>query len=164
MKAFICVGISGSGKSTFANTLQHTDGDNSTWQIINRDETRWLLSGKRGYNGPNAYKFYSTIERDVTDYNERRIEECAADGVDIIISDTNLNSVFREKLIGKCKALGYDVQIEEFPISFQEACKRDKQRGIYAVGEDVLMKQWNDWCKYHQDKGEGMWEQQRSKS
>ncbi len=150
MKAIITVGISGSGKSCWAADQEAEFG----CAVINRDTTRWLLSGKLGWNGPNAYKFHSDMENAVTHHNAHLIEMCSIEGKDIIIADTNLNPVFRNKLIEKCKALGYVVTIEEFPISLQEACRRDKERGVFAVGESVLMKQWEQWCKYFDEKNE----------
>lgn len=157
MKCIITVGISNSGKSTFAENLQHTDGDNSTWVIINRDSTRWGLSGREGWNGPNAYKFHSSVEDAVTEVNAQKMYDAAIESRDIIIADTNLNPKTRNKLIKQCEELGYEVEIKEFPISLQEACKRDATRGIYSVGEAVLMKQWSAWVKYHEEKGGGMW-------
>lgn len=150
MKAVICVGISGSGKTTWAN--EEVDGI-----VINRDDTRWEVSGKRGWNGSNAYKFDKFWEDMVTIKNYQALKECAENSTDVIISDTNLNTKFRNKLIEQCAKLGYEVEIKEFPISFQEACKRDKERGIYAVGEAVLMKQWESWIKYHEEEQQGAW-------
>lgn len=160
MKAYITVGISGSGKSSWAenfNPCIHTKVDVVN---INRDDTRWFLTGKRGWNGPNAYKFYSKTEKEVTSVNINKITVAASYGADIIISDTNLNTTTRKKLIDICELHGYEVIIKEFPISFQEACRRDKERGIYAVGEEVLKKQWEMWVAYHADKQDGMWESQ----
>lgn len=144
MKAIICIGISGSGKSTFAKQC-------GLWEI-NRDEDRWIVSGKKGWNGPDAYKFNSKIENQVTELHNIDYEWAAFEGVSIINSDTNLNPKYRQKLIDNLKSLGYEVEIKEFPISFQEACKRDKERGIFSVGEEVLKKQWEAWCKYFADK------------
>lgn len=46
-------------------------------------------------------------------------------------------------------------------ISYQEALRRDATRGIFSVGEKVLAKQWEMWVKYWEDKGGGMWDNQR---
>lgn len=160
MKAIITVGISGSGKSTWAER-QWDSVQDYPFKVINRDDTRWTLSGKRGWNGDNAYKFYHVVEDSVTLLNYQKMCEAAERKRDIIIADTNLNPKTRNKLIRQCQELGYEVEIKEFPISFPEALKRDAQRGIFAVGEDVLKKQWEQWVQYHQDKGEGMWDNQR---
>lgn len=156
MKATICVGISGSGKSTWAERQWDSKQDYPT-KVINRDETRWALSGKLGWNGPNRYKFDKEIEKAVTSVNLQKIYDAAIEGKDIIIADTNLNEINRRGLEEACAELGYEVEIREFPISFQEACKRDAARGIFSVGEAVLMKQWTQWVKYHEEKQQGAW-------
>jgi predicted kinase len=149
MKAIITVGISGSGKSTWAEQQANAFE-------INRDKLRWQITGKHGWSGENAYKFSSKVETEVTRVAEEHLHTVAKYGEDVIISDTNLNPKFRQKLIETCKGLGYEVEIKEFPISFQEALKRDKERGIFSVGEEVLKKQWEQWIKYNEKKG-GTW-------
>lgn len=148
MKAIITVGVSASGKSTWTEQQDAYE--------INRDKLRWQLTGKLGWSGDNAYKFSSKVEKEVTEVAQHLLQEVAKEGEDVIISDTNLNPKFREQLIQECKALGYQVEIKEFPISFQEACQRDKERGIFSVGEEVLKRQWEQWVKYHEGKG-GTW-------
>lgn len=149
------MGISASGKSTWADieSLREQFG----CKIINRDSTRWELSGKLGWNGDNAYKFNKETEKAVTSVNLQKIHDAATKGFNIIISDTNLNEINRRGLEECCAELGYEVEIKEFPISFQEACKRDAQRGIFSVGEAVLTKQWEQWIKYHEEKQQGAW-------
>lgn len=154
MKAIITVGISGSGKSTWAARQWDSKQDYPV-KVINRDNTRWFLTGKRGWQGSNAYKFHSSVEDAVTAWNEDLMNIAANRGLDIIIADTNLNPKTRAKLIRQCQELGYEVEIKEFPISYQEALRRDEQRGIYAVGEAVLARQWEAWIKYHEDKQSG---------
>lgn len=156
MRAYITVGISGSGKSTWA-ARQWDSKQDYPIQVINRDSMRWLLSGYEGWNGPNKYNFNSIIETSVTALNYQCMVEAAACGKDIIIADTNLNPKTRNRIIRQCTELGYEVVIKEFPISFQEACRRDKERGIYAVGEEVLKKQWEQWILYWQEKEQGAW-------
>lgn len=149
MKATITVGISGSGKSTWAEQQPNAFE-------INRDKLRWQVTGCIGWSGDNAYKFSSKIETDVTNIAEGHLIAVAKMGEDVIISDTNLNPKFRQKLIATCQGLGYIVQIKEFPISFQEALERDKGRGIFSVGNEVLKRQWEQWVKYNEEQG-GTW-------
>ena len=141
MKAIITVGISGSGKSTWADA-------NARGVVVNRDNTRWEISGRLGWNGPNAYRFDNHTEGHVTRRNNDKIIRAALAGQDIIVADTNLNTRYRNELIELLEFLGYEVEIKEFPISFPEALRRDSERGIFTVGEAVLKKQWEQWVIY----------------
>ena len=151
MKAILTVGVSGSGKSTWAKSCLSCGWDKFI-KVINRDDARWEYSGRRGWNGPNAYSFNNRIEAHVTARNHDKMVRAALEGLDIIIADTNLNPKTRNKLIRQCQELGYEVEIKEFPISFPEALRRDKGRGIFSVGEEVLKKQWEQWINYHMEK------------
>lgn len=68
-------------------------------------------------------------------------------GKDVIVSDTNLNTGRRNDLISSLKARGYDVEIKDFPVSYEEAVKRDLVRPN-SVGSDVIAKQWKQWNEY----------------
>lgn len=154
MKAIITVGVSGSGKSTWSRSMMSEYTEGSNFVDINRDFYRWAYAGKNGWK---TYKFTQESEAYVTVRCEQKLFDAAFEGKDVIVSDTNLNPKFRNKLVAQLKQYGYEVEIKEFPISFQEACRRDKERGIYSVGEVVLMKQWEMWVKYHEDKQQGAW-------
>jgi hypothetical protein len=75
------------------------------------------------------------------------MHNCAANKKDIIIADTNLNSTYRNVLIEKLKGYGFQVEIKEFSISFEEACKRDSLRSN-GVGREVIYKQYQQWLEY----------------
>jgi len=141
LKAILTIGISGSGKSTWAS-LQYNEFD---YEIINRDNLRWQISGTTGWKD---YKFNKKIEKAVTEAQEALIVECAKYGNNIIIADTNLNPATRERLIKLCESLGFEVEIKEFPITLEEAWKRDQFRGVFSVGRDVIYKQWQQWLDY----------------
>ena len=64
-----------------------------------------------------------------------------------IVSDTNLNSVFRNKWIDLGKSHGYEIEIVEFHIECEEAIRRDRLR-LNPVGEKVISQQFNRWCEY----------------
>jgi len=40
--------------------------------------------------------------------------------MNIIISDTNLNNIFRNALIAKLESAGYDVETKVFDVEFEE--------------------------------------------
>lgn len=141
MKAIVCVGISASGKSTFAEKMC-----DKGWAEVNRDNVRFkhLCDGERDWS---KYKFNKTNEQYVTDVCDGDINTWASLGTNIIISDTNLNPKHREPLIQKLKGLGYEVEIKEFPISLEEAWKRDANRRG-GVGYTTIYRQYQQWLDY----------------
>lgn len=140
MKAVICVGISASGKTTWANE----QAKKTKALITNRDDLRFSLTGCSGWGD---YKFNKDIENTVTALQHTTIRSAASLKKDIIIADTNLNETFRKVLIDLCVAQGFEVVIQEFPITLEEAWKRDGIRGN-GVGRDVIYKQYQQWLKY----------------
>lgn len=138
MKAIITVGISASGKTTWAKEQVH-------YMNINRDDIRFNTICPNG--NWNSYKFSKKNEQRVTEIQEQLAYDSAAMERDIIISDTNLNSKTRNKWISFCQSLGYEVEIKEFPISYEEAVKRDRLRAN-GVGEQVIYKQYQQWLEY----------------
>ena len=141
MKAIITVGISASGKTTLAKEMEKKG-----YRDINRDYIRFNLvaPGKDWSN----YKFNGKNEKEVTEIQGKMIMESWADGQNIIISDTNLNSGRRAQLVNKLKDLGYDVEIRSFPITRELAVKRDNLRPN-GVGESVIYRQFSDWNDYN---------------
>jgi predicted kinase len=163
-KAIITVGISGSGKSTFArelcennstyifNTITTIPPSRSTkdsdWIEINRDNLRF------NYETPDwtKYKFTKGKENAVTKQQEDMVFRGDSENMNIIISDTNLNPKTRNKWINLLKSLDYEVEIKEFPITWEEAIKRNAQREG-GVTPTVLYKQWKQWLKYLSEDG-----------
>ena len=142
MKMIICVGISASGKSTFAREL--CDNDESFVEI-NRDFVRFSIVC------PGAtwatYKFTRKREQEVTEICNMMVMDAVSKGKNIIISDTNLNPKTLASWKRIAEDIGYDVEVKEFPISFEEAVKRDNLRPN-GVGQDVIYKQWLKWLEY----------------
>ena len=144
MKAIITVGISASGKSTFAG--EWVACNPATRVEVNRDYFRILLMSKDG--GQFSWnKWNWKNEKDVTSHVNIAIENAARNKRDIIISDTNLNRDRRIELGQKLERLGYDIEIKDFPVSLEEAWKRDAARGN-GVGHSVIAKQYNQWLEY----------------
>ena len=139
MKATICVGISASGKTTWAQ-LDQQDADD-----INRDFIRFNVVCP-GTDWSN-YKFTNKREQDVTTIQEDMVLDAWKYGRDVIISDTNLNPKIRNKWQQFLTELGYEVEIKEFPITLEEAWKRDQLRSN-GVGRDVIYTQYQKWLEY----------------
>lgn len=140
MKAIITVGISCSGKTTLANQLVKEG-----WVDVNRDWIRFnvVCPGSDWSN----YKFTKKRERYVTSEQEDMLQDAAQKGLNVIISDTNLNPNTREKWDNLCKELGYEVEIVPLPVSLTEAWKRDAYRAN-GVGQDVIYNQWKKWLEF----------------
>lgn len=141
MKAYLTVGVSASGKTTWANELIRQG-----WRDISRDWIRFNLV-KPGANWSN-YKFNKANENAVTEIQGKMIMESWTAGENIIISDTNLNAGTRQGLIKKLEDLGYEVELKTFPITFEMAIKRDNLRAN-GVGQEVIYRQFQNWNDYN---------------
>lgn len=133
-KAIITVGCSASGKSSFAKEVCSND---NTFVEINRDIVRFNGEKKNWAE----YKFNKTNETRVTKICNQQIDEAILHGKNIIISDTNLNNIFRNALIAKLESAGYSVETKVFDVEFEELLKRDNQREG-GVGYEVLLTQY----------------------
>ena len=139
LECIVCVGVSASGKSTFAIEMQQKG-----WMRLERDIIRRQMFHFKQWD---EYKFNKTNEDRVTAAAEALIENWAKAGFNIVCSDTNLNPYYRHALIAKLKSFGYEVEIKEFPVSYEEAIKRDTYRE-YSVGQAVIYQQWKQWLDY----------------
>ena len=122
MKAIVCIGVPASGKTTW--TAEFLVGHSSTWVEVNRDNIRFNHKKKDW----TAYKFNKENERKVTEEHTRQLETAAALGLNVIVSDTNLNEKFRNELVQRLENLGYEVEFKVFHIELEEAWKRDANR------------------------------------
>lgn len=141
MKAIITVGISASGKTTWAKEYAKA---NKNTIITNRDDLRFSLTGTTGWGD---YKFNKNIENIVTNIQMHTIFQAKIAGKDVVIADTNLSRVKRSELAMLLGTYGYEVEIKDFPVTLEEAWKRDGLRAN-GVGRDVIYKQWGQWLTY----------------
>lgn len=142
LKAILTVGVSASGKSTFAKELVDTQPN---WTEINRDWIRFNVVAPN--TDWNSYKFSSKNEKDVTQIQFEMLNQAWIDEQNVIISDTNLNPKVRARMIELLDDFDYEVEIKEFPVSFEEAIRRDRYR-LNGVGQEVIYKQWKQWNTY----------------
>jgi predicted kinase len=133
MRAVITVGISASGKTSYAKELVAQG-----YRDINRDWIRFNIV-KPGANW-STYKFSKANEKEVTGIQGQMIMESCFKSENIVISDTNLNTSTRAGLIRHLEALGYEVSVEVFNITRELAIKRDNLREN-GVGESVIYRQ-----------------------
>ena len=144
MKAILTIGVSGSGKTTWAE--QFVKDSEEKWVNVNRDYIRLNLvsPGKT----IKTYEFSRENESKVTEIQRVLIKEACINGENVIISDTNLNSVFRKEIKEFLNSLGYDVEYKEFPIDHREAISRNFTRGDSSIPQHVLENQFNQWHQY----------------
>ena len=161
------VGISASGKTTWANEYQQdkcNEGKGCT--IVNRDSIRHDILRERkakGYvpyyndsdathsNIWNVWKF-GKDEKIVTERWVKWFESAYTHNIDTIIcADTNLN---RDRLDCLIKLLqttynipDENIEVKEFPITFDEAVRRDNARPD-GVGYTVLWNQYQQWLTF----------------
>ena len=140
MKAVITVGISGSGKSTWASKQ-------SGYTVINRDDVRVELMERDGKQF--SWSGWSWKREDeVTKICNTKIAEMASAGIDIIISDTNLNRGRRNSLAARLKELGYDVSYQFFhgvcaeQHMFVDQCVKNDMKRRNPVGFETIHHQW----------------------
>lgn len=115
-KIIICVGISGSGKSTWATKFLK---ENHNFLRINRDDIRKVLVGDlNGYyqrsDLNDIERFINKIETDLytsINYNHRNI----------IIDNTNLKQQYINKWIDLAEDDYYDIKFKLFDIELDQA-------------------------------------------
>lgn len=144
MKAIITVGVSASGKTTWAK--RYAMAHNAF--ISNRDDLRFTLTGTEGWH---EYRFCKVTEKLVTALQLQTLAHNAQKSqFDVIIADTNLNAGKRDGLVAVCKGLGYEVTIKPFPVSLMTAVNRDALRSIGSrVGRTVIEQQYKQWLEYY---------------
>ena len=140
MKAIITVGISGSGKTTWAEGFCKKNG----YININRDNVRFSVFGAKNWS---EYTFTNQKELMVSTVCRDMIAAASCNGLNLVVSDTNLSSKYRDELVSNLEYMGYKVEFKIFDISWKEACKRDSYR-IMGVGKDVLYRQWKQWLEF----------------
>lgn len=143
MKAIITVGVSGSGKSTFAKELCESD---VTFAEVNRDNIREELFG-------DNYKQTKEKELTVSGHQQSRLGWFWENNYNVIISDTNLNPTYRQGLVSYLEGLGYEVEIKNTYTDYEKAWKQNENR-VKNVPLKVFNRQWKMWIEYLKSIGE----------
>lgn len=151
MNAYITIGASSSGKSTWAEQMVKSSQGKTV--NINRDDERRSLYQIKGWKG---YNFGKDRESLVTGVNWAKVIKAHEAGKQVIISDTNLNEKHRQGMIQELKALGYKVTLVWFPVPLEELKRRSASRGGWAVGDVVLERmaaQFDEQFSQHEELG-----------
>lgn len=121
MKAIVMVGIPGCGKSTAAAELPDA-------VEINRDTLRYELTGS-----------YVNFEHEglINRRHAQRIRQAAAEGRDLVVSDTNTVRRYRRSLINRLKCLGYHVEVVVFDVGPETCLDRNQTRSKPVIPEII---------------------------
>ena len=142
----LLVGISGSGKSTWANAQWKLDPLNTV--VISRDKIRELISGfdestiHLWYDLPNR----SQLEKEVTKYEMTLIHESLASNKHIILDATHLEF----KYIDNLRYWNVPINIKWMECPLEVAIARDSMR-TRKVGETIIKSQLKLLHKLKQD-------------
>lgn len=127
-KIIVLQGVPGSGKSTWAREFVRKHKD---YVIVSRDSLR------------DSAGVYWVPEREnyISDLEVYSIEKALDNNFNVIIDATNLNPKTVEKWESISKKHGTEIEYKEFRVSFEEAVRRDAERGQKGgriVGVDVI--------------------------
>jgi predicted kinase len=141
-KFILCQGISASGKSTYARKLLEND---PWWTELNRDRWRFALFAG-GTEDWGLYKFSKANEDKVSEFIKKDWLSAVARGDNVVCSDTNLSQKYVDQWRKEAETYGYDFQVLQFPVTLDEALKRDERRPN-SVGSKVIVEQYKRWLK-----------------
>ncbi|GAB4333467.1 MAG: hypothetical protein OHK0038_09640 [Flammeovirgaceae bacterium] len=134
LKVIILVGISGSGKSTWAiNYLRK----NPETVRINRDDLRMMLT-----NSPVCEPI---IEDMITEIQDHTIMKALYYKQNVLVDNTNLKTKYIEHIIQLVRNKA-DVEFMVFSMPVEKCIERDSQR-IQKVGEEVIRKQYEQFIE-----------------
>lgn len=139
-KIIVLIGVSGSGKSTFAKGYVENHRDTV---IISRDTIRMALFGFSERNYRDYYKGDVTErEKIVTNFFNSQVSYALEKGLDVIADNTHLNTSY----IYAYKQFGVPLEIRIFDTSEDGCILRDLSR-VKCVGADVIKKQYKSFQK-----------------
>ena len=141
----ILSGISGSGKSTFANQMLKEYPNKIL--VINRDNIRNYLFGYDNKTVNSHYelptKEFNKREKSVSNFANLQIRDAilGKNEIELIIID---NTNLKEKYIKEYEYYNIPIKIKTFDIGLETAIERDLKRDR-IVGSDVIKRQYNQY-------------------
>lgn len=152
-ECIITVGVSGSGKTTWAEK-KIIESQDENWVNLNRDDIRTKcftrLTGCEEFAWSQWIKEWETLA--TKEWKEALIQLSQRTDLDgVIISDTNLHSKTREFVYNLFESSGWHVIYKFFDITFGEAVKRDLKRKN-PVGSSVIASQIENYWKQFGEK------------
>ncbi len=140
-KLILLIGIPGSGKTTLAQKLVEKN-----FKRICADDIRGELFGDAIIQGDSSQVFGIFFER---------LEKLLAEGADIVVDNTNLNSKQRQPILERATAAGYtDVQLWLLDVPLAVCLKRNAGRDR-VVPEDIVTNYHNELNRIRPKRSEG---------
>lgn len=131
MTLYLMRGLSGSGKTTYAKTLDAVR--------VSRDGIRAELTGRSDkFAGDNKF------EAQVTRVQKERVRDALIARRDVVIDDTNLIDKFAVEWLNMAHDYGHNWAVHEMDATLEEAITQNANRED-SVPEDVIRKQWSKW-------------------
>lgn len=139
LKVTLTIGISNSGKSTWAEEFVKNNSDTVE---LNRDNTRItnFCGGDRSRYG--EYEFDSLSEDIVTDIIMNKAYKALRDNKNLIISDTNLHSITRQSWKDFADANNLEYEERHFDVDIDTCLERNEKRDI-SIPPWVIRKQFD---------------------
>lgn len=147
-KVIICVGLPGSGKTTWAKK-QVARGN---YTRVNKDDLRNMLHGTL----TNEWGFRSKSENMVLSIRDSIIVKALRAGNHVIVDDTNLHIKHIDRITEVVQAqqaidrdyfkdekITYKIEIKQFEVTLREAIARDATRSK-RVGASKILKMYQD--------------------
>lgn len=135
-KLTLMAGLPGSGKSTLAREVARKNPGRSV--IVERDMVRYDIMGLE----QGSYDFDYNTENKVTVKQEDMIRTYLKNGLDVIVSDTNLREKYLKNFMRLAEELDAEVDfIDLRDIPLDEVLRRNKLREkVKHVPEEVILK------------------------
>jgi predicted kinase len=133
MKIILCMGLPGSGKSTWAKAQVERFPDR--YKRINRDDLRAMI---------DFGKWSARSEQLIRLAELNLAELLLSHGYTIIVDDCNLSPSARTMWQEFARKIGAEIAVQDFTDVPLETCvQRDRIR-VNSVGETVIRKTWQD--------------------
>lgn len=138
--AIVTIGVSGSGKSTLAKHLIENNNTGTDFVEINRDDIRFNDIDPGG--DWTTYEFSNENESRVTTLWNYKLQNSSYENKHVIISDTNVNIKTFKFVLQKLRKNKFDtICVFALNIPVDICIERDKLRGNFSVGEQVIRSQ-----------------------
>jgi len=138
LKLIMTQGLPGSGKSYWARQQKN-------FAVVEKDQIRLELAKKGWTWSPEREKADVIPERD------RQIEECLAQGVSVISSDTNLQREHKVQLSKLARRYNAHFETVRFDVPLEVCLERNQARETGRVPDNVIKTMYNQYIANNPD-------------